>query len=99
MREGQHLTRGEPDLVQLSSGTFDLERFAREDVADGVDTWAALSPERLSWYRHRIGRAIAEVHHAFPRAKAMVWRSLHYPMEDWGERQWFEDQPEKITLP
>ncbi|GAA5913638.1 uncharacterized protein JCM6883_004033 [Sporobolomyces salmoneus] len=84
--------RSAPDYVEITSGTWDLARWAEQDVLAQRPTEQALSQDRLTWYRFRVGQMMDKVRNAFPEAKAKVWRSLHYPTDQVAEYDYFMDK-------
>jgi len=84
--------RSAPDFVELSSGAWDLARWAEQDLATGADPAAPLGADRVTWYRFRAGQAMDRVRAAFPEAKALTWRTQHYPLSDARERVYFQDK-------
>lgn len=81
--------RSAPDYVEITSGTWDLARWAEQDVLAQRPTEQALSQDRLTWYRFRVGQMMDKVRNAFPEAKAKVWRSMHYPTDQVAEYDYF----------
>ncbi|GAA5865733.1 hypothetical protein JCM8547_002760 [Rhodosporidiobolus lusitaniae] len=81
-----------PDYVEVSSGTWDLARWAEQDIVAQKDTTEPLSQDRITWYRFRIGQVMDKVRTAFPNAKAKVWRTLHYPTDQVAEYDYFMDK-------
>jgi len=81
--------RSAPDYVEITSGTWDLARWAEQDVLAQRPTEQALSQDRLTWYRFRVGQMMDKVRYAFPEAKAKVWRSMHYPTDQVAEYDYF----------
>ncbi|GJN90899.1 hypothetical protein Rhopal_003913-T1 [Rhodotorula paludigena] len=84
--------RTAPDYVEINSGMWDLARWAEQDVAAERDTTEALSQDRITWYRFRVGQMMDKVRNAFPNAKARVWRTLHYPTDPVAEHDYFMDK-------
>lgn len=78
-----------PDYVEISSGTWDLARWAEQDLAASKDTTEPLNQDRVTWYRFRVGQMMDKVRTAFPNAKAKVWRTLHYPTDQVAEYDYF----------
>jgi hypothetical protein len=79
-----------PDLVEFHSGSYDLARWARQDLEVGRSPEAPLADDRLAWYRFRVGKALSEVRRAFPHAQARVWRSIAFPVDQAAELNWFK---------
>ncbi|GAA6050303.1 hypothetical protein JCM3770_002953 [Rhodotorula araucariae] len=84
--------RTAPDYVEVSSGMWDLARWAEQDIAAGRNPTEPLSKERLTWYRFRAGQVMDRVRAAFPHAKARVWRGMHYPTDQLAEYDYFMDK-------
>lgn len=78
-----------PDFVEVTSGTWDLARWAEQDLATQQDTVAGLAQDRVTWYRFRVGQILEKVRKAFPNAKAKTWRTLHYPLDQVAEHDYF----------
>lgn len=81
-----------PDYVEVSSSSFDLARFALQDIANSKDTETVLSPERVTYYRHRVGQVFEKVRKAFPAA-TKTWRTLAYPQDQAAEYDYFMVRP------
>ncbi|GAA5967707.1 hypothetical protein JCM11641_005741 [Rhodosporidiobolus odoratus] len=81
-----------PDYVEVSSGTWDLARWAEQDIVAGKDTALPLGQDRVTQYRFRVGQVMDKVRTAFPNAKAKVWRTLHYPTDQVAEYDYFMDK-------
>ncbi|GAA6041122.1 hypothetical protein JCM8097_004126 [Rhodosporidiobolus ruineniae] len=81
-----------PDYVEISSGTWDLARWAEHDIAQQKDTTEPLSQDRVTWYRFRVGQMMDKIRTAFPTAKAKVFRTLHYPTDQVAEYDYFMDK-------
>lgn len=81
--------RTAPDYVEINSGMWDLARWAEQDVAAERDTTEALSQDRITWYRFRVGQMMDKVRNAFPNAKTRLWRTLHYPTDPVAEHDYF----------
>lgn len=81
--------RSAPDLVEVSSGSWDLARWARQDIAEGKPTDVVVDPERLIWYRFRVGQMLEKIRLAFPDAKSRTWRTMHYPKDQAMEEDYF----------
>ncbi|GAA6060986.1 hypothetical protein JCM10212_000672 [Sporobolomyces blumeae] len=84
--------RSAPDYVEITSGTWDLARWAEQDILAQRPTEQALSQDRLTWYRFRVGQMMDKVRSAFPDAKAKVWRTIHYPTDQVAEYDYFMDK-------
>ncbi|SCV72224.1 BQ2448_4918 [Microbotryum intermedium] len=78
-----------PDFVEVSSGVWDLARWAQQDIAAQQDTAGPLAKDRVTWYRFRVGQALENVRKMFFEAKAKTWRTLHYPLDGEAEREYF----------
>ncbi|GAA5996508.1 uncharacterized protein JCM10292_003016 [Rhodotorula paludigena] len=70
------LNRTRPDLIEFSTGFWDLRHFAALDELAGKDRYGELSTERLAWYSARLTHAFADLGSAFPGAP-ILWRTLH----------------------
>ncbi|KAM0791610.1 hypothetical protein ACM66B_006052 [Microbotryomycetes sp. NB124-2] len=81
-----------PDYVEVTSGAWDLARWAEQDVASGSETTTGLAQDRVTWYRFRVGQVLEKVRKAFPHAKARVWRTMHYPTDQLAEKDYFMDK-------
>ncbi|GAA5820675.1 hypothetical protein JCM11251_003107 [Rhodosporidiobolus azoricus] len=81
-----------PDYVEVTSGMWDLARWAKQDIAAQKDTTELLTQDRLTWYRFRVGQMMDKVRAAFPNAKAKVWRTMHYPKDQVAEFDYFMDK-------
>ncbi|GAA5833170.1 hypothetical protein JCM9279_001446 [Rhodotorula babjevae] len=84
--------RTAPDYVEVSSGMWDLARWAEQDMAAGRSTTDELSKDRVTWYRFRVGQVMDRVRTAFPQAKSHVWRTMHYPTDQVAEQDYFLDK-------
>ncbi|GAA5850379.1 hypothetical protein JCM8547_001853 [Rhodosporidiobolus lusitaniae] len=71
------LKRPHPDIIEFSSGFWDLRHFAALDELAGQDPYGELSTERLAWYSGRLTHAIADVSAVFPNTP-LLWRTLHH---------------------
>ncbi|SGY20566.1 BQ5605_C016g08095 [Microbotryum silenes-dioicae] len=78
-----------PDFVEVTSGVWDLARWAQQDITAQQDTAGPLAKDRVTWYRFRVGQALEKVRKMFPDAKAKTWRTLHYPLDAQAEREYF----------
>ncbi|KAI5480582.1 hypothetical protein MNV49_000278 [Pseudohyphozyma bogoriensis] len=83
-----------PDYVEVTSGTWDLARWAEQDMDEQKDTETGLTQDRVTWFRFRVGQMLERVRTAFPQAKAKTWRTMHYPLDQVAEHEYFMD---KIT--
>ncbi|KAK4047261.1 hypothetical protein OIV83_005565 [Microbotryomycetes sp. JL201] len=81
-----------PDYVEVTSGAWDLARWAEQDVASGTAATSGLAQDRVTWYRFRVGQVLDKVRKAFPNAKARVWRTMHYPTDQLAEKDYFMDK-------
>ncbi|GAA5907061.1 hypothetical protein JCM5296_006580 [Sporobolomyces johnsonii] len=81
-----------PDYVEIASGTWDLARWAEQDIVAQRPTDQPLSQDRLTWYRFRVGQMMDKVRNVFPHAKARTWRTLHYPIDQIAEYDYFMDK-------
>ncbi|GAA5885974.1 hypothetical protein JCM6882_004218 [Rhodosporidiobolus microsporus] len=71
------LNRPHPDLIEFSSGFWDLRHFAALDELTGTDPYGELSTERLAWYSGRLTHALADLGAVFPNTP-LLWRTLHH---------------------
>ncbi|CED85030.1 PC-Esterase [Phaffia rhodozyma] len=76
------------DLIEVSSGMWDLARFASRDIVEGRSTITDFDRDQLLWFKSRIGRMIQKVVEAFPSSK-VVWRGIHYPSDKNAKIDWF----------
>lgn len=74
------LNRTQPDLIEFSTGFWDLRHFTALDKLSGQDPSLELSPEQLSWYSERLTRAFADLADAFPHTP-LLWRTMHQTPE------------------
>ncbi|GAA6060106.1 hypothetical protein JCM10212_003514 [Sporobolomyces blumeae] len=74
------LNRTRPDLIEFSSGFWDLRHFTALDELAGIDPWTELTADRLSWYSERLTRAFADLADVFPQTP-LLWRSMHQTPE------------------
>ncbi|KAK4700443.1 hypothetical protein P7C70_g5803, partial [Phenoliferia sp. Uapishka_3] len=81
-----------PDYVEVSSGTWDLARWAEQDMDEEKPTDEALAQDRVTWYRFRVGQMLEKIRKAFPNAKAKTWRTMHYPTDQVAEHDYFMDK-------
>ncbi|KAM0753119.1 hypothetical protein T439DRAFT_311789 [Meredithblackwellia eburnea MCA 4105] len=72
------LNRTSPDLVEFSSGFWDLRHFTALDERAQKDPFGELSNERLQWYSHRLSNSLMDVGAMFPGVP-LLWRSMHQP--------------------
>ena len=82
--------RTAPDLVEISSGAYDLMRWAKQDIESGSSTTEPVKGDRITWYRFRVGQIMDVVRKAFPAAKGRVWRSVHYPTDQAAELEYYQ---------
>ncbi|KAK4047959.1 hypothetical protein OIO90_005997 [Microbotryomycetes sp. JL221] len=87
-----------PDYVEVTSGAWDLARWAEQDVASGSETTSGLTQDRVTWYRFRVGQVLDKVRKAFPNAKVKTWRTMHYPTDQFAEKDYFMDKISKRNL-
>ena len=81
--------RTAPDFVEVTSGTWDLARWAEQDVEMDKNTETGLTQDRVTWYRFRVGQMLEKVRAAFPNASTKTWRTLHYPSDQAAEHDYF----------
>ncbi|KAA1112052.1 hypothetical protein PGT21_021189 [Puccinia graminis f. sp. tritici] len=82
-----------PDLIEMSSGFWDLRQWAEEDkkimekrIGKPIDYpteygigFSDLDQDRLNWWSERQKKAIRFVSDAFPQSQTpILWRSLHH---------------------
>ena len=78
-----------PDYVEVTSGTWDLARWAEQDVESDKNTETGLTQDRVTWYRFRVGQMLEKIRTAFPNASTKTWRTLHYPSDQAAEHDYF----------
>lgn len=78
-----------PDYVEVTSGMWDLARWAEQDMDESKETEHGLAQDRVTWYRFRVGQMLEKVRRAFPQAKAKTWRTMHYPTDQVAEHDYF----------
>ncbi|BGO91602.1 hypothetical protein NBRC10512_008049 [Rhodotorula toruloides] len=71
------LNRTKPDMIEFSSGFWDLRHFAALDELAGKDVFSELTTERLAWYSSRLVHALADLSSVFPDTP-LLWRTLHH---------------------
>ncbi|GAA5820165.1 hypothetical protein JCM11251_005511 [Rhodosporidiobolus azoricus] len=71
------LKRPHPDLIEFSSGFWDLRHFAALDELSNTDPYGELSASRLAWYSGRLTHALADLGAVFPHTP-LLWRTLHH---------------------
>ena len=71
------LGRPHPDLLEFSSGFWDLRHFSTLDVLKHQDPTSELSIERFGWYSDRLTKSIATLGTIFP-GTPLLWRALHH---------------------
>lgn len=81
--------RSAPDFIELSSGTWDLARWAEQDIASEKNTETSLTQDRITWYRFRVGQMLERIRNAFPETGVKTWRTLHYPSDQVAEHDYF----------
>lgn len=64
-----------PDLIEFSSGTYDLRHFTMMDNLTGASPHSELDRDRLEWYSDRLTKALASLRKAFPHTP-ILWRGL-----------------------
>lgn len=72
------LHRPQPDLIEFSSGFWDLRHFTALDEQHGADPFSELTTERLQWYSDRLSHSLSDLQSSFP-GTPLLWRSLHHP--------------------
>lgn len=78
-----------PDFVEVSSAMWDLARWAGQDIEQQQETETGLTLDRVTWYRFRVGQMLERVRKAFPDVKAKTWRTMHYPLDQDAEHDYF----------
>ncbi|KAG0149729.1 hypothetical protein CROQUDRAFT_59013 [Cronartium quercuum f. sp. fusiforme G11] len=77
----------QPDLIEMSSGFWDLRQWSEEDfkaIGREPDSWSPLAftdldEKRLDWWTSRMMRAVKMVSNTFPEVDTpILWRSLHH---------------------
>lgn len=81
-----------PDFVEVTSGSWDLVRWAEQDLVSHQPTNSPLAQDRVTWYKFRVGQILEKVRLAFPNAKARTWRTMHYPRDQVAEHDYFMDK-------
>ncbi|GAA5984110.1 hypothetical protein JCM10908_006054 [Rhodotorula pacifica] len=81
-----------PDYIEFAPGTWDLARWAEQDVAAQRDSNEPLSPERLTWFRHRLTAVANRIQAAFPSAATKVYRTMYFPLDQDAEIDYFSDK-------
>lgn len=75
------LNRTSPDLIEFSTGFWDLRHFTAVDTLLSADPLSELTTERLHWYSTRLTRSLVSIGATFPTVP-LLWRSLHQPSKD-----------------
>lgn len=92
--------RQEPDIVEISSGMYDLARWAQQDMSAQRSTEDPLTDDRISWYRARTKKFMDITTDTFPNAMKM-WRGSTLPEDQAAELDYFNDRfghsPETVT--
>lgn len=81
--------RSAPDFVEVTSGVWDLARWAEQDLTGQQETTTGLAQDRVTWYRFRVGQVLEKVRKMFPEAKVKTWRTMHYPTDQVAEYDYF----------
>lgn len=79
-----------PDLVEVTSGVWDLARWAEQDIDAQKATDMPLSDDRVTWWRFRAGQVLSKVHKTFPKASSLLWRTSYYPHDQVAEYEYFQ---------
>lgn len=79
-----------PDLVEVTSGIWDLARWAEQDLDAQQSTEGPLSQDRVTWWRFRVGQVLDKVGKAFPKAGTLLWRTTYYPQDQVAEYAYFQ---------
>jgi len=77
-----------PDLIEVSSGMYDLARWAKQDIAAHKSTEEPLTDDRMKWYRGRMNRLMDAVQKSFPDA-VKTWRATTQPEDQAQELDYF----------
>lgn len=76
-----------PDLIEMSSGFWDLRQWGEEDfkrIGAQPNSWSPiaftdLDQERLDWWSDRMEAAVKNIDQSFPESQTpILWRSLHH---------------------
>lgn len=78
-----------PDYIEFAPGTWDLARWAEQDLAAQRDTNEPLSPDRLAWFRNRLAATGNRLQAAFPTATTKIWRTMYFPVDQEAEIDYF----------
>lgn len=78
-----------PDYVEFAPGTWDLARWAEQDVAAQRNTNEPLSPDRLAWFRNRLAATGNRLQAAFLTASTKIWRTMYFPFDHKAEIDYF----------
>lgn len=71
-----HSLNRKPDLIEFSSGFWDLRHLTQLDERAGRDPFSDLNSDRLEWYSSRLHQAFNDLGAAFPGVP-LLWRALH----------------------
>lgn len=77
-----------PDLIEVSSGMYDLARWSKQDIAARRSTEEPLTEDRMKWYRGRINRLMDAVQESYPDA-VKTWRATTLPEDQAQELDYF----------
>lgn len=77
-----------PDLIEISSGMYDLARWSRQDIAGHKSTEEDLSEDRLKWYKARLNSLMDSIQKSFPDA-VKTWRATTQPEDQAAELDYF----------
>lgn len=70
------LHRPKLDLIEFSSGFWDLRHFTALDEQANLDPFSDLTSDRLDWYQSRLTATFHELASTFPHVP-LLWRALH----------------------
>lgn len=77
-----------PDLIEVSSGMYDLARWAKQDIAAHKSTEEPLTDDRMKWYRGRMNGVMDAVQKSYPKA-VKTWRATTQPEDQAQELDYF----------
>ncbi|GAA5870798.1 hypothetical protein JCM3774_001680 [Rhodotorula dairenensis] len=88
-----------PDYIEFAPGAWDLARWAEQDTAAQQDSDSPLAPDRLAWFRHRLGATANRIQSAFPNARTKIWRTMYFPLDQDAETDYFFDKTSPRSVP
>jgi hypothetical protein len=77
-----------PDLVEISSGMFDLARWAKQDETAGRSTKEDVNAKELEWYSKRVKAFMDTTATSWPQA-VKLWRAVTVPEDQASELDYF----------